>query len=139
MLRDSDYYRLHTKYGGRYCFHRRVSFILPSPPEVLPRGGGVVLSGHMWGVDVWSGGGCLVRGGRPPPPLPEMATAAVCKHPTGMRSCFLLSLWINERRPIVNYPCCRHSNIYCDICHSLVWSKCYRCKKVLRYFPKGNG
>ena len=47
----------------------------------------------MWGGgDVWSeGGGCLVEEGgsrRQTPSLPEMATAAVSTHPTGMHSCF---------------------------------------------------
>ena len=26
------FYRPHTKYDGRYCFHRRVSFILSTGP-----------------------------------------------------------------------------------------------------------
>ena len=40
-----QFYQPHTKYGGRYCFHRRVSLILST-----------------WGDLVW-GVGCLVRGG----------------------------------------------------------------------------
>ena len=55
-------YRPHTKYGGRYCFHRYVSFILSTG------GGGAVCLARgclvRERVGVWSGGdGCLARGG----------------------------------------------------------------------------
>ena len=45
------------------------------------------------GGGIWSEGvGCLVRGGDRPssPSSPEMVTAAVGTHPTGMHSCYEL-------------------------------------------------
>ena len=47
---------------------------------------GCLVRGRMgvWSGGVWSEG--EGGGGRPPPP--EMATAAVGRHPTGMHSCF---------------------------------------------------
>ena len=54
-----NFYRPHTKYGGRFCFHRRVSFILSM--RGLPPEGGVgvcLVRGCVSGreVDVWSEG-----------------------------------------------------------------------------------
>ena len=57
------------------------------------------MGGGLWsegGCLVWEGGGwCLIcggvwsEGGTTPPPPPEMATAAIGTHPTGMYSCMI--------------------------------------------------
>ena len=45
------------------------------------------------GVGFWSGGGrCLALGKGELDPPPEMATAAVCTHPTGMHYCSFMFL-----------------------------------------------
>ena len=70
-------------YGGRSCFYTCLSFCPQLGVRVWSEGRGV-----------WSGWGVygLVWGGADPPPRPEMATAAVGKHPTGMHSCYNIVL-----------------------------------------------
>ena len=81
------HYRPHTKYGGRYCFHRHVSVILSIGGSPSWGGGGGYL---VWELDFWSGGVCPEGGCLRPPS--EMATAAVVTHPTGMHSCYYIVL-----------------------------------------------